>query len=75
MKWDLDHLVPLRDGGTSRDTHPSHAYCNRSHGGRLAHGEADPGVGVPPPRPEVGRVNSRDWFTTPTDPTGTVDKA
>ncbi len=35
-KWDVDHIIPRSQGGTTGPTRPAHATCNRRAGQRLA---------------------------------------
>lgn len=35
QKYELDHVVPVCEGGRAGPTALSHAFCNRSHGGRM----------------------------------------
>jgi hypothetical protein len=35
QSWDLDHPIPLAEGGDPGTVAPSHSRCNRSHGGKL----------------------------------------
>lgn len=53
---DLDHTIPLATNPRSHGDRITHAHCNRSAGGRLAHGADVTRAGGPKQPPPIGVV-------------------